>query len=156
MPTDITEMTPEVRFDDAAEKRTELHLHTKMSALDGLCGVSEVIMRAVSWGHQAIAITDHGVVQAFPEAYEAAGERIKVIYGLEGYLYDDTVQDAGSRPQTYHIIILARTQEGLRNIYELVTIAHLHHFYRVPRIPRSELIRLRGGCCWARPVRPGS
>lgn len=145
MPTDITEMTPEVRFDDAVEKRTELHLHTKMSALDGLCGVSEVIMRAVSWGHQAIAITDHGVVQAFPEAYEAAGERIKVIYGLEGYLYDDTVQDAGSRPQTYHIIILARTQEGLRNIYELVTIAHLHHFYRVPRIPRSELIRLRGG-----------
>lgn len=145
MPRDILAMSAVERRDEALEKRVELHLHTKMSALDGICGVKDVVKRAIAWGHEAIAITDHGVVQAFPEAHEAAGDKIKIIYGLEGYLYDDTVKYTGNKQPTYHIIILARNQEGLRNLYELVTTSHLKHYYRVPRIPRSELIRLREG-----------
>lgn len=145
LPRDIMEMTPVIRQDLAPEKRIELHLHTKMSTLDAVCGVKDVIKRAIAWGHQAIAITDHGVVQAFPEAHEVAGDKIKVIYGVEGYLFDDNVQDLGGKIPTYHIIILACTQEGLRNLYELISIAHLENYYRVPRIPRSQLTRLREG-----------
>lgn len=145
IPRDIMEISPVLRQDLATEKRIELHLHTKMSALDGLCGIKDVIKRAVSWGHKAVAITDHGVVQAFPEAYGLAGDKIKIIYGMEGYLYDDSAADIAGKPPTYHIVILACTQAGLRNLYELVTIAHLDHYYRVPRIPKSQLERLREG-----------
>lgn len=71
-------------------KRIELHAHTKMSSMDGVAGVTDLVKTAARWGHPAIAITDHGVVQAFPEAAEAAAKYgIKVIYGLEGYLVDD-------------------------------------------------------------------
>jgi len=90
MPRDINRFKPEVKTDDAQKKRIELHLHTKMSAMDSVVDVGEVINRADEWGHSAIAITDHGVVQAFPEAYNASqGKDIKVIYGLEAYLVDD-------------------------------------------------------------------
>jgi DNA polymerase-3 subunit alpha (Gram-positive type) len=79
-----------VRMDNAPEKRVELHLHTNMSEMDGTASVIDLINRAKQWGHKAIAITDHGVIQAFPDAMttsEKAG--IKVLYGMEGYLYDD-------------------------------------------------------------------
>lgn len=79
-----------VRTDDATEKRVELHLHTKMSSMDGINGVGETVARAAAWGHPALAITDHGVVQAFPDAYDAGKKHgIKIIYGVEGYLVDD-------------------------------------------------------------------
>ncbi|AVX20726.1 DNA polymerase-3 subunit alpha [Carboxydocella sporoproducens DSM 16521] len=85
----IAEGIPE-RQDQATEKRIELHAHTKMSAMDGVASAADLVKTAARWGHAAIAITDHGVVQAFPEAAEAAGKYgIKVIYGLEGYLIDD-------------------------------------------------------------------
>lgn len=133
---------PPRRVDTAPEKRVELHLHTKMSALDGLSPIDEAIKQAAGWGHPAVAITDHGVVQAFPDAYRVAKKcGIKVIFGMEGYLCDDPAP----RSPTYHIIILARTQQGLRNLYELVSLSHLNYFYRKPRIPRSELLRLREG-----------
>ena len=82
---------PETRRDNAPEKRIELHLHTKMSMMDALCDTKEVVKRAISWGHPAIAITDHGVVQSFPDAYNASGkgEKIKVIYGVEAYFQND-------------------------------------------------------------------
>lgn len=79
-----------VRTDEAPEKRVELHLHTKMSSMDGINGVGETVARAAVWGHAALAITDHGVVQAFPDAYDAGKKHgIKIIYGVEGYLIDD-------------------------------------------------------------------
>ena len=91
-----------VRNDLSLHKRVELHCHTKMSDMDGVSYAKDIIKQAISWGHKAIAITDHGVVQAFTEAYHTMqdlefkynkkGEKLdfKVIYGVEAYLVDDT------------------------------------------------------------------
>ena len=79
------------RTDTWPEKRVELHCHTKMSDMDGVSDVRDLISCAMNWGHEAIAITDHGAVQAFPDANHAVpkGSPFKVIYGCEGYLVDD-------------------------------------------------------------------
>lgn len=80
----------EIRMDKAKNKRVELHLHTQMSSMDGVASLKKLAERAHQWGHKALAITDHGVVQAFPEGMEL-GEKlgIKMIYGVEGYLVND-------------------------------------------------------------------
>ncbi|WP_373687522.1 PolC-type DNA polymerase III [Clostridium estertheticum] len=92
MARDIIKLKKIERMDTAQEKRVELHLHTQMSAMDGISPASKLVERAAKWGHSAVAITDHGVVQAFPEAMDAAKKnKIKVIYGVEGYLVDDGV-----------------------------------------------------------------
>ena len=80
-----------VRMDTSPEKRVELHCHTKMSDMDGVSEVKDIVKRAMKWGHKAIAITDHGDVQAFPDANHAISpdDDFKVIYGVEAYLVDD-------------------------------------------------------------------
>ena len=80
------------RMDNAKEKRVELHMHTKMSQMDAMTDAKVLVGNAISWGHKAVAITDHGNVQAFPEAYHAAGGKIKILYGVECYLVDDSCE----------------------------------------------------------------
>ena len=134
--------TPPSLTDDAPHKRVELHLHTKMSGLDGTVNVDDMVKLASSLGHEAVAITDHGVIQAFPDAHRAGKKYgVKIIYGVEGYL----VEEAGSKGRAFHIIILAKNQVGLKNLYRLVSYSHMEHFYRSPRIPRSLLEEYREG-----------
>ena len=137
--------------------RVELHCHTKMSAMDGMNDVDALVRQAADWDQPAVAITDHGVVQSFPDAAKEAGKLakdgkpVKILYGVEGYLYsdEDSIRVDGSidyrKHGTYHIILLAKTQEGLKNIYKLVSYSHLNYFYRRPRIPRTVLEKYRDG-----------
>ncbi len=99
MVDDIVPADKPVREDTSPEKRVELHLHTNYSTMDACASATDLIKQAAAWGHKAIAITDHGVVQAFPEAFGAARKNgIKLIPGCEGYLIDDDasiVENAG-------------------------------------------------------------
>lgn len=135
---------PESRQDRAAEKRVELHCHTQMSRMDGLSKIERLIERAAKWGHSAIAITDHGVVQAYPEARAAAKKHgIKLILGMEGYLVDEFKREKGMN--IYHIILLVKNKAGLKNLYKLVSESHLKYFYKRPCIPRALLEEHREG-----------
>ncbi len=92
------------RIDNAPVKRVELHCHTKMSRMDAVADVSSIVKTAVSWGHSAIAVTDHGGVQALPDAWHAVPKEsdFKIIYGCEAYLVDDEVQAVvNAKDQTF-------------------------------------------------------
>ena len=88
-PRDVTEITHEPRMDTAEVKRVELHLHTRMSNMDALTDTGSVVKLAAKWGMPAIAITDHGVAQSFPDAWHAGECKIKILYGCEGYFVNN-------------------------------------------------------------------
>lgn len=115
-----------IRMDTSEEKRVELHMHTQMSMMDGMTSATDLIKRAIKWGHKAIAITDHGVVQSFPEAKKAAKDSdIKVIYGVEAYLVPDrltsvnNVSDENLNDVTYCVLDIETT--GLSKQTEKIT-----------------------------------
>ena len=113
------------KMDDSTEKRIELHTHTKMSSMDGTANVKDLIKQAHKWGHDAIAVTDHGVVQAFPEALEASEELgMKILYGMEGYLVNDEKEivsglEVGKTYKTFVIFDIETT--GLSAINDSIT-----------------------------------
>lgn len=141
----------EEKMDTAPEKRVELHAHTQMSQMDAISSVKELINRAAKWGHSAIAITDHGVVQAYPEAHMAAKKAgIKIIYGVEIYLLGEDKIDSNNNidyknADTYHAILLVKDYTGLKNLYKLISESHLNFFYKRPRVPKSVLEKYKEG-----------
>ncbi len=144
---DIVLVEEAKRKDSYDKKRIELHLHTTMSALDGLTDIKEALNRAKEWGHSALAITDHGGAQAFPAAFQWTkkdGSNVKVIYGMEAYFVDDSYEE-GLTKKPYHMIILVKSTKGFQNLYQLITSSNLRHFYRKPRVMKSELDSLREG-----------
>ena len=92
-PTGILKSTKKVRMDHSEHKRVELHMHTNMSTMDGITPMKQLMQRAKQWGHTAIAVTDHGCAQAFPDAMHAIERNkidLKVLYGVEAYYVDDS------------------------------------------------------------------
>ncbi|HWQ30578.1 MAG TPA: PolC-type DNA polymerase III, partial [Negativicutes bacterium] len=124
-PQNIVEATKTTRIDTSEEKRIELHAHTGMSSMDGICSATDLILRAKAWGHKAIAITDHGVVQAFPEAFEASKKHgIKVIYGVEGYYVNDgvpVVYNPGNRSIDDEFVVFDIETTGLSATKDRIT-----------------------------------
>ena len=135
------------REDNFKEKRVELHVHTQMSAMDAVIPVEKLIQTAADWGWSSVAITDHGVIQAFPNAAQTAeklakaGKKIKIIYGMEGYLVGEDFKQKFAN----HVIILAKNKRGLANLYKLVSISQIKYMHYRPRIPKTLLAELRDG-----------
>ena len=114
------------RADRAPQKRVELHLHTRMSNMDALTDTKKAVKTAIRWGHPAIAITDHGVVQSFPDAASAAGGKIKIIYGVEAYFVnnlDDRLAVHGTQDCAFEdeIVCFDIETTGLNVKYEAIT-----------------------------------
>ena len=140
----VKEVPVALREDKAEVKRVELHAHTQMSAMDSVVPTKTLVRTAARWGWDAVAITDHGVVQAFPDAMKVLEDDkldIKVIYGMEGYLTGDDYKQRHAN----HIILLAKNRIGLHNLYRLVSLSHLRFLHRQPRIPKEVLKQYREG-----------
>ena len=125
-PLNIMKASHPGRQDNAPEKRVELHLHTQMSSMDALTDVGKVVKQAAAWGHPAIAITDHGTVQAFPKARDAAKGKIKILYGVEGYYVndlDDRIAVHGGQDQDFgdEIVCFDIETTGLKVQREAIT-----------------------------------
>ena len=153
------------KTDDEPEKRIELHMHTSLSEMDAISSPTALVKQAVKWGHEAVAITDHGVVQALPEAYAASGKgsKIKLILGMEGYLVDDEkypdfLNMKTNQYERYHIIFLVKEDTsmdesipkeerkyGRKNLYEMISASNVKYFKKRPLIPKSLLRKKREG-----------
>lgn len=150
-PNSIATVLKAEKEDKALEKRVELHLHTSLSEMDGISSPTALVKRAAKWGHKAIAITDHGVVQALPEASKAAKScGIKLLCGMEGYLVDDEkypdFMDMKLRDfRRYHIIFLIQNDVGRKNLYKHISQSNITYFKSRPLIPKSALKKSREG-----------
>ena len=129
-PKDICSVQKKLRTDDAPQKRVELHAHTTMSAMDGVAPPDKLIQQAHRFGHKAIAITDHGVAQAYPDAMNAAAAiqkedpDFKILYGVECYFVDDMIQAVvgqDTRPFDGEFIVFDLETTGLSPVHERIT-----------------------------------
>lgn len=162
-PRSISSVKKMEKTDDEPEKRIELHLHTSLSEMDGISAPKALVNQAIKWGHSAIAVTDHGVVQALPEAYNAAKGRIKLILGMEGYLVDDEkypdfMNMKLKQFKRHHIILLVKEDNSLdesipkeerkygrKNLYEMISASNVKYFKSRPLIPKSLMAQKRDG-----------
>ena len=106
-------------------ERIELHLHTNMSQMNGINSSKDYIKRATEYGMQSLAITDHAVIQAFPEAQAVADIDFKVIYGMEANIMTED-------KKIYHATILAKNKVGIKNLYELVSLSNIKYYNEKP------------------------
>lgn len=164
-PYAIASIKKSEKTDDEPEKRIELHMHTSLSEMDAISSPTALVKQAIKWGHEAVAITDHGVVQALPEAYAASGKgsKIKLILGMEGYLVDDEkypdfLNMKTNQYERYHIIFLVKEDTsmdesipkeerkyGRKNLYEMISASNVKYFKKRPLIPKS-LLRKKRDC----------
>ena len=123
-----------------------LHNHTEYSLLDGMTHVKDMVRRAAEFDMPAVAITDHGVMSGVVElcdscaAIEAeTGKKVKPIYGCEVYFTTDDTLARDGKPRLYHLLLLAKTNEGYHNMLKLVSESHVDNFYYKPRTTFAQL-----------------
>ena len=142
----------ETRKDEAKEKRVELHMHTQMSQMDGMTSAKDLLKRAVKWGMKSIAITDHGVVQAFPEAYkylEKDHPDLKVIYGVEAYLAPDKIP-----------IVSSVKDQNIDTTYCVLDLETTGLSFRTEKITEVGIMKVKNGevidefSCFVNPEKP--
>ncbi len=127
-------------------KFTHLHLHTQYSLLDGLTNIQKLIPAAKAMGMDSVAITDHGNMYGVIEFYQECKKNgIKPIIGCEVYIAAKTMEEKDKDNSIHHLILLAKDDEGYKNLMKLVSIAHLRGFYRKPRIDLALLEKFHGG-----------
>ena len=145
-------MKKEERKDEAKVKRVELHMHTQMSQMDGMTSAKDLIKRAMKWGMKSIAITDHGVVQAFPEAHKLLGydnPDMKVIYGVEAYLAPDSTPSV-SFPR----------KQDLDTTYCVLDLETTGFSFRTEKITEVGIMKIKNGevidefSCFVNPEKP--
>ena len=141
----------ETRKDEAKEKRVELHMHTKMSQMDGVSSAGDLLKRAAKWGMKSIAITDHGVVQAFPEAYHFCEKNsdLKVIYGVEAYLAPDRTP-----------VVSFPKEQDIDTTYCVLDLETTGFSFRTEKITEIGIMKIKNGevldkfSCFVNPEKP--
>ncbi len=146
-----TGLKKQTRTDEAKEKRVELHMHTKMSQMDGITSATDLLKRAAKWGMKSIAITDHGVVQAFPEAHHFCEKNpdLKVIYGVEAYLAPDRTP----------VVSFPRGQD-IDTTYCVLDLETTGFSFRTEKITEIGIMKIKNGevldefSCFVNPEKP--
>ena len=141
----------ETRKDEAKEKRVELHMHTKMSQMDGITSATDLLKRAAKWGMKSIAITDHGVVQAFPEAHHFCEKNpdLKVIYGVEAYLAPDRTP-----------VVSFPKKQDIDTTYCVLDLETTGFSFRTEKITEIGIMKIKNGkvldefSCFVNPEKP--
>ena len=146
-----TGLKKDSRKDEAKEKRVELHMHTKMSQMDGMTSATDLLKRAAKWGMKSIAITDHGVVQAFPEAHHFCEKNpdLKVIYGVEAYLAPDRTP-----------VVSFPKKQDLDTTYCVLDLETTGFSFRTEKITEIGIMKIKNGevldefSCFVNPEKP--